>query len=231
MVNEAQTATLIGRFNPYDFYYTWQTTSYTTGLPMLPALLLIILVTNEFTFRTNRQNIIDGWSRDEFVNVKMALAVIFALVSTLLVIISALLFGVMSGSEFSVNGISHVGFFFLKALSYNLLAVLISVWVRRTGFAVGIYFIYLGAENIISQLLDVWSLKLRSSNGIDLGSMGDYLPMNASDGLLTFPDNPLKAIAKTTLPTDYTYVVVAFAVAYVVLFYWLGRKKIVEKDL
>jgi hypothetical protein len=61
--------------------------------------------------------------------------------------------------------------------------------------------------------------------------MGDYLPMNASDGLLTFPDNPLKAIAKTTLPTDYTYVVVAFAVAYVVLFYWLGRKKIVQKDL
>lgn len=232
MVNEAQTATLIGRFNPYDFYYTWQTTSYTTGfLLMLPALLLIILVTNEFTYRTNRQNIIDGWSRDEFVNVKMALAVIFALVSTVLVIISALLFGFMSGSEFSVNGISHVGFFFLKALSYNLLAVLISVWVRRTGFAVGIYFIYLGAENIISQLLDVWSIKLRSSNGIDLGSMGDYLPMNASDGLLTFPDNPLKAIAKTTLPTDYTYVVVAFAVAYVVLFYWLGRKKIVEKDL
>ncbi|MEI2747871.1 MAG: ABC transporter permease [Ferruginibacter sp.] len=232
MVNEAQTATLIGRFNPYDFYYTWQTTSYTTGfLLMLPALLLIILVTNEFTFRTNRQNIIDGWSRDEFVNVKMSLAVIFALVSTVLVILSALLFGLMSGSDFSVNGISHVGFFFLKALSYNLLAVLISVWVRRTGFAVGIYFIYLGAENIISQLLDVWSLKLRSSNGIDLGSMGDYLPMNASDGLLTFPDNPLKAIAKTTLPTDYTYVVVAFAVAYVVLFYWLGRKKIVEKDL
>ena len=232
MVNEAQTATLIGRFNPYDFYYTWQTTSYATGfLLMLPALLLIILVTNEFTFRTNRQNIIDGWSRDEFVNVKMSLAVIFALVSTVLVILSALLFGLMSGSDFSVNGISHVGFFFLKALSYNLLAVLISVWVRRTGFAVGIYFIYLGAENIISQLLDVWSLKLRSSNGIDLGSMGDYLPMNASDGLLTFPDNPLKAIAKTTLPTDYTYVVVAFAVAYVVLFYWLGRKKIVEKDL
>ena len=232
IVNEAQTATLIGRFNPYDFYYTWQTTSYTTGfLLMLPALLLIILVTNEFTFRTNRQNIIDGWSRDEFVNVKMSLAVIFALVSTVLVILSALLFGLMSGSDFSVNGISHVGFFFLKALSYNLLAVLISVWVRRTGFAVGIYFIYLGAENIISQLLDVWSLKLRSSNGIDLGSMGDYLPMNASDGLLTFPDNPLKAIAKTTLPTDYTYVVVAFAVAYVVLFYWLGRKKIVEKDL
>ena len=43
MVNEAQTATLIGRFNPYDFYYTWQTTSYTTGfLLMLPALYSVL---------------------------------------------------------------------------------------------------------------------------------------------------------------------------------------------
>ena len=162
---------------------------------------------------------------------KISLALIAAICTTLLVIISALLFGFLSGSSFSLNGVSHVGFFFLKALSYNLLAVLISVWVRRTGFAIGIYFIYLGAENIISQLLDVWSLKLRSNNGIDLGSMGDYLPMNASDGLLTFPDNPIKSIAKSGLPTDYTWVVVGFVILYVILFLWLSRKKIIQNDL
>lgn len=232
MVSEVKGAAMIGRFNPYDFYYTWQTTSYATGfLLMLPALLLIILVTNEFTYRTNRQNIIDGWSRSQFINVKMAMALIVAVVSTLLVVISAMLFGMLSGSSFSMNGVSHVLYFFLKALSYNLLAVLISVWVRRTGFAIGIYFIYLGAENIVSQLLDVWSLKLRSNNGIDLGSMGDYLPMNASDGLLTFPDIPLKTIAKGALPTDYTWAVIGFTIIYMLLFYWLGRKKIIEKDL
>lgn len=232
IVGKINTAGLVSSFNPYDFTRTWQTTSYATGwLLILPALLLIILVTNEFTYRTNRQNIIDGWSRQEFISVKIALAVITALATTLLVIITALVFGLFSGTSFSLNGFSHVGFFLLKALSYNLLAVLISVWIRRTGFAIGLYFIYLGAENIISQLLDVWSLKLRADNNIDLGSMGDYLPMNASDGLLTFPDNPLKSITKANLPTDYTWLVVIMAIVYVALFYYLSRRRIVNTDL
>lgn len=232
IVNKANTGGLVSKFNPYDFSYTWQTTSYTTGfLLMLPALLLIILVTNEFTFRTNRQNILDGWSREQFVNVKLMLAVIAAIVSTLLVLITAVSFGLASGTSFSLNGFSHVGFFFLKALSYDLIAVLISVWIRRTGFAIGIYFIYLGAENIISQLLDVWSIKLRSGGIADLGSMGDYLPMNASDGLLTFPDNPLKSLAKSNLPTDYTWLVITLALIYVLLFYWFSRRRILKTDL
>lgn len=232
IVGKINTAGLVSSFNPYDFDKTWQTTSYATGwLLMLPALLLIILVTNEFTYRTNRQNIIDGWSRQEFISVKIALALITTVVTTLLVIITALTFGLFSGTSFSLHGFSHVGFFFLKALSYNLLAVLISVWIRRTGFAIGLYFIYLGAENIISQLLDVWSLKLRAENNIDLGSMGDYLPMNASDGLLTFPDNPIKSFAKGNLPTDYTWLVIILAIAYVALFYILSRRRIVNSDL
>ena len=70
IVNKINTAGLVSSFNPYDFDKTWQTTSYATGwLLMLPALLLIILVTNEFTYRTNRQNIIDGWSRQEFIKI------------------------------------------------------------------------------------------------------------------------------------------------------------------
>ena len=131
-------------------------------------------------------------------------------------IITALLFGFLSGTAFSLNGVSHVAVFFLKALSYNLLAVLIAVWIRKTGFAIGFYFIYLGAENIISQLLDVWSLKIKSEQDLDLGSMGDYLPMNASDGLLTFPDNPIKSFAKANLPTDYTWLVIMLAFTYLV---------------
>lgn len=225
-------AGMLGKFNPYDFNSTWQTTSYTTGfLLLLPALLLIILVTNEFTFRTNRQNILDGWSRYDFISVKLMLALIVAVISTVLVIATALGFGFTSGTDFSTNGISHVGYFFFKALTYNLISVLISVWIRKTGFAIGLYFIYLGAENIVSQLLDLWSIRLRSRNIADLGSMGDYLPMNAADGLLTFPENPLKSIARGTLPTDYTWVVMTLVGFYIVLFVWLSIRRMLRSDL
>ncbi|MEO6404385.1 MAG: ABC transporter permease subunit [Ferruginibacter sp.] len=232
IINKVNTAGLVSSFSPYNFSHTWQTTSYVTGfLLILPALLIIILVTNEYTYRTVRQNIIDGWSRAEFINVKLLIAFLVTIISTLLVFLTAFGFGLASGSDFSMDGFSHVGFFFMKSLSYNLIAVLISVLIKRTGFAIGLYFIYLGTENIISQLLDVWSLKLRRDNNIDLGSMGDYLPMNASDGLLTFPDNPLKQIAKSNLPTDYFYVVVSLAVIYILLFIFFSRQKFLNADL
>ncbi|HMJ48479.1 MAG TPA: ABC transporter permease [Ferruginibacter sp.] len=232
VINKINTGGLVSKFNPYNFDKTWQTTSYATGfLLILPALLIIILITNEFSYRTSRQNIIDGWSRQEFINVKLILALIISIASTILVIITAMGFGFFSGTPFSMEGISHVGYFFLKALSYNMLAVLISVLIRRTGFAIGLYFIYLGAENIVSQLLDVWSLKIRKDTGTDLGSMGDYLPMNASDGLLTFPDNPLKSIAKSSLPTDYFWIVISLATLYLFLFIWISRYRFIKSDL
>lgn len=232
MVSQTGAGALIGKFSPYNFDKTWQTTSYASGwLLLLPALLLIILLTNEFTFRTHRQNIIDGWSRQQFIHVKIIMALLAAVFSTILVFITALSFGLFSGSPFSTYGISHVGFFFLKALSYNMVAILISVLIRRTGFAIGVFFIYMGLENFISQLLDIWSIKLRRDNNLDLGSLGDYLPMNSADGMLTFPENPLKGLAKGVLPTDYPWLVLGLAIGYIVFFFWWSVNRMVKTDL
>ncbi|CAN5583949.1 hypothetical protein BH11BAC5_BH11BAC5_36300 [soil metagenome] len=232
MISEVNAAKMIGSFSPYDFDRTWHTTSYFAGcILLLPGLLIIMLVTNEFTYRTHRQNIIDGWSRKQFIEVKIVLAIIAALVSTVLVILTAFVFGLASGTSFSMEGFSFTGIFFLKALTYNMVALLISVLIRRTGFATGMFFIYMGFENFVSQLLDIWSIKLRRDNTIDLGSMGDYLPMNAADGLLTFPDNPVKSLARGVLPTDYTSVVMVLCAAYLVLFCWWSYNRIIKTDL
>jgi ABC-2 type transport system permease protein len=198
---------------------------------LLPSILLLMLFTNEYTFKTQRQNIIDGLSRQQFISVKITMALIFAFASTLLVLLSALIFGVASGTSFSVHGILFVGYFFLKALSYNLIAILFSVLVKRTGFAIGIFFIYLGAENIVSRLLDFLSVKIRTNTGTDLGYIGDYLPMNAADGLLEFPPHPLKTMSKAIMPSDYNWLVFALAMAYLMLFYIWARRKFINADL
>jgi hypothetical protein len=219
-------------YSPYSFENTWQSTSYVTGfILLLPSLLLLMLFTNEYTFKTHRQNIIDGLSRQQFISVKIMVGVIFALASTLLIMISALIFGLASGTSFSLHGMEFVGYFFIKAITYNLIAILFSVWVKRTGFAIGIFFIYLGAENIISRLLDFLSLRIRTDSGTDLGYIGDYLPMNAADGLLEFPPHPLKTMSKAVLPSDYAWIVFALAMAYLVIFYLWSRRKFINADL
>lgn len=222
----------LASFSPYSFNMTWQTTSYATGfILLLPAMLLAILLTNEYGYKTHRQNIIDGLTRQQFIGVKLMLALIFAVIATVLVFLTALTFGFISGTSFSFNGISNVGYFFLKALTYNMVAILISVLVKRTGFAIGLFFIYLGAENIISQILWGLSIKLKSEEKIDLGNMGDYLPMNASDGLLEFPDNAVKSMSKMIMPEDITWLVFSLAIAYLVLFILWARTKFIKSDL
>ena len=232
VVNNTDAGILLNRFNPYEFKYVWETVSYTSGLLLLlPSMLMIILTTNEYTFRTNRQNIIDGWSRQQFLQIKISLAFLFALFATVVVIICGFVFGWSTKSDLAFDGFSHIGYFFLKALSYNLFAVMLSVLIKKTGFGIGVFFIYLGAENIISQILDSYSLYIKKIHKIDLGSLGDYLPMSASDGLLTFPNSPLKAMTKDVLPTEYNGVVLFIAIIYLILFYLISNRKILKSDM
>ena len=223
---------LLSGFQPYGFENTWQTTSYVSGfLLLLPAMLLIMLVTNEYSFRTNRQNIIDGWSRHQFIITKIMMALIMAIISTILVFITAVIFGQITKTDFSITNIAPVGFLFLKALTYNLFAILISVLIKKSGFAMGIFFIYIAVENLASELLDNFSDKIKDANSINLGSMGNYLPMNAADGLIKFPKNPITAMINVGAPTDYIYVILAFAIAYILLFAWWSRRKYMTADL
>jgi hypothetical protein len=219
---------------PYDFEQVWQTTSYVSGcLLLLPGLLLIILMTNEFTYKTHRQNIIDGWSRQQFIDVKLMLVLVLTSMATLMVIITALIFGFSSGTSFSLEHFESVGYFFLKALSYNMIAMLMATLIRKTGFAIGVFVVYLCAENIISVLLEVWSGRIKGNHHIDLGNMGDYLPMNASDGMLHFPNNTITNMAKNSdfFPSNYLYVTLPLAILYLVLFVWWSRNRIIKTDL
>jgi ABC-2 type transport system permease protein len=233
VIDPADPTGLISSGSPFGFPNVWQTVSYYSGLMLLlPGLLILILVTNEFTYRTHRQNIIDGISRNQFTQVKLLLGVITALASTLLVFIAALLFGfIVNTGTFSFSGISNIGYFFLKALTYNFIAILIGVLVRRTGFAIAVFFIYTVLENGISVLLLVWAVNIKKDHNIDLGNMGNYLPMNAADGLLYSPFDSFTNMANKFLPADYTWLVLTLAVIYLALFYFWSQRRMLKSDL
>ncbi len=232
MMDNTSANVLVQSFNPFSFDLVWQTVSYISGyLLILPMLLLVTLMTNEYQFRTVRQNIIDGISRREFIQVKLMLVLLFSVTATLMVVVCALLFGSLSGTSFSWEGISHIGYFFLKSLTYLLFALLISVWVRKTGLSLALCIIYIQVESVGAQLLDIWSMKIKKDSGNDLGALGDYLPLNAADGLLSFPDTPLKSMAEAALPTNYSGLVLGLACFYILLFVFLAYRSFLRRDL
>lgn len=232
VINKVQGSQLLFSGSPFDFDSVWKTVSYYSSfLLMLPALLVVILMSNEFNYKTHRQNIIDGWSRFEYLKVKLAMALVFALVSTLVVVLTGLVFGAASGSSFSLNGFENIGYFLLKAITYNLVGILISLLTKKSGVAIALFFIYTIFENGISMLLFFLAVKIKDDSGRDLSNLGNYLPMNASDGLLTSPLEQFTKMAKSIIPTDNNMLVLAVALAYIVIFYLWSKRKIMKSDL
>lgn len=232
VIDKADPTGFLSSGSPFAFPKVWLTVSYYGGcILILPALLLLMLVTNEFTYRTSRQNIIDGFSRKQFIDVKLMSGAILALASTVLVFIAVLLFGFSVGGDFSFTGIENLGYFFLKAITYNFVAILISVLVRRTGFAIAIFFIYTAIENGLSLFLFGWAIGIKEDHKVDMGNMGNYLPMNASDGLLYSPFATLTKMAGNKLPADYTWLVLTLAFVYLALFFLWTKSNFIKRDL
>jgi ABC-2 type transport system permease protein len=171
-------AEMIVGARPYAYPLVWQMTSYMSSfLLFVPGLMMIIFITNEYSFKTHRQNILDGWSRSNFISVKTVETLIFALISTVMVFLTSLIFGNAHEKVFSWENVHFIGYFFLQALSYGLFALLFAILFRRGGLAIGVFFLYaVVLENLMAGLLNKYA-----------ANIGRYLPLESSDNLIPLP--------------------------------------------
>ncbi|MBW8685553.1 ABC transporter permease [Chitinophaga rhizophila] len=204
----------------YDYPLVWQTVasvnSYTSGIF---SLLLITLVSNEFNYRTHRQNIIDGWDRKDFVLSKLFWVVSLALLALITSLVAVIIFGSIYGkSPFSMENSRFLCYYFLQVLVSLCLALLVSMLIKRTGLAI---ILFLGYIMFIEQILV--SVVKRF-----FGDVGGLLPLQAGDELLPFP--MVEKLVKFSGPYDTTVYLAALA-AYVILFVWLVFRRMLRTDL
>jgi ABC-type transport system involved in multi-copper enzyme maturation permease subunit len=181
---------------------------------------MIIAISNEFSFKTHRQNVIDGLSRTQFIVTKMMIATILAIISTIVVFITALLFGLgEKASEFSTTGMNYVFYFFIQALSYTMVSLLFGLFFRRSGIAIGVYFLYiLVLENLIAGLLNKYA-----------NHVGTYLPLETTDGLIPFPF--FRNITSQFYYEPNFTVLMVLSVVYLIAYVIVGKRKFETADL
>jgi ABC-2 type transport system permease protein len=172
-------ATMVLGNPPYAFPTVWQAAAHVSSwLLFIPGLIMILTITNEYSFKTHRQNVIDGWTRQQFITGKILIAALFAVLSTILVTLTATIFGFMEGgAEFSFEGFSYIGYFFLQAMSYIMVALLMGVLFKRGGLAIGVFFAY---ALVIEQLIVIALNKFANYSG-------RYMPLETTDMLVQFP--------------------------------------------
>ncbi|UYQ92007.1 ABC transporter permease [Chitinophaga horti] len=204
----------------YDFSTVWQMiVNVNTNLTIFFGFLLVILVTNEFTFKTHRQNIIDGWERREFILAKFFWVVALSVISLLVTVITGLIMGSVYGtSSVSFDHFESVWFYFGQTILMLTLALLAGVFIRRAGLAIVLYLAYtMGAEQILVMLGKKY-----------LGSVASLLPMQAADEMMPQPMVG-KMIPNVDLYPTAVYAVAT--VAYIGLFAYLVYRKMSRADL
>jgi len=200
--------------NPFAFPEVWHSVAYfSSWFVMVPAILVIMIITNEYQYRTHRQNIIDGWSRNEFMVSKLMDVVIITIVATIAYLLTAGIFGLVVKDENTTSSwteqIKYIPLFMLQTFAQLTLAFLLGFLVKKAFIALGLFlFWFLVVENMLRGLFH-W-LKLSED-------LYHYLPLGISNRLIPFPqaigkldaDGYAKALAQINPHIAYTVVLTA----------------------
>jgi ABC-2 type transport system permease protein len=171
----------LGLGNPFSFPEAWHTVTYfSSWFVFVPAVVIIMFISNEYTFKTHRQNIIDGWSRSQFVTSKLIDVMIITVIITVICGIIAFVTGTLNQKRLiqeTWEQAYYVGLFALQTFAQLSIAFLIGFLVKKAFLALGIFlFYFLFFENIIYGLL-TWKNS----------PVASYLPLEISDKLIPPP--------------------------------------------
>ena len=209
-------------FGSFSFPGVFNTlTQISSWLLYFPGFIIIFHTTNEYTYKTHRQNIIDGLERTEFIKAKLGFAFILATLCTIIVLFSTLFFGAISGGgPITTEAWSYIGYFFVQSCVYILFALVLSLLLRRAALAVGIYFIY---GILIDFLLALWISKSTHS------ALGFYaMPLQVADQLIP---NIITEKTVTVLGNFKTNIALAISLAWIVFYCWFPIQKFQKEDL
>ncbi len=173
----------------YAYDDLWQNLAYMASFfKIFPAFILIISMSNEFTYRTHRQNVIDGLSRSEFLLSKMSFAAFLALLSAVVLLLLGFLLGSLHsdvrGTEYMFQSIEFVLAHALQFFIYFTGAMLLVLWIRRSGISIVLLLLYtLLLERIITGILRLalsWDdvinfFPLRAINRLVPNPFGKYI--------------------------------------------------------
>jgi len=190
-----------------------------TWFNTLLVIILIIVVTNDFRFKTLKQHIIDGMSKWEVILAKQLVIVLLIGIGALFNIILVLALGKNVEGVSMFEGIPILLPYCLAMFLYMNLAYFLSFCFRRSGIA------------LIFLLLYSWVVENVASFTFLPESVSKILPMKLVKNMIPNPGNSFLG-----LPTesDLSFFNISVCAAYITFFigfnYWMLKRGIAAKS-
>ena len=207
--------------------------------PLFIGALMILLVAQEFSWRTARQNVIDGLSKERFFTGKVLLLAGLVLLFTatpVLIGVGGTILSPGGGDPGFIrsNDFGYMGGLALGMLLFGSAGLMLSVHLRSAGAALGILFLYLFVEEGVARLM-------LGTGRESLRSVAEVLPFNVvedlGDDLVHYPEVLAEVNAERAegglAPLEFldVEVLAAAALAYSAFFLGLSLLNMRRRDL
>ncbi|WP_029037831.1 ABC transporter permease [Salinimicrobium xinjiangense] len=222
----------------FNFPYIWHFNSYIAAiLKLFLAIVIVSMVSNEYSNRTIKQNLIDGLSKKEFIFSKFLTVVSFAFFSTIFLFVVSLILGLSFSdyTEFSIifSDLEYLLAYFIKLTGFFAFCMFLGILVKRSAFALGFLFVWWILESIARGVMEY---KLfRDSNIAE--NIAQFFPLESMSLLVKEPFSRLNIIqsAATQLGSEFSkdygvywyqlLIVMAWIAIFVYLSYFLLKKR------
>ncbi|SDE06272.1 ABC-type transport system involved in multi-copper enzyme maturation, permease component [Pricia antarctica] len=178
----------------FNFPYVWHFNTYIAALfKLFLAIVIVSMMSNEYSNKTIKQNLIDGLSKKEFILSKFLTVISFALISTIFVFVVSLILGLVY-SDFNelpiiFSDLEFLLAFFLKLTGFFSFCLFLGILVKRSAFALGFLILWSIIEQIVFGILG-WKFVSWETAKIIKG----FFPLQSMSNLIKEPFSRLKAV-------------------------------------
>lgn len=221
----------------YQFPNIWEFFPWVASwFNLLLAILVIVMTGNEYSFRTFRQHVVDGFSRSQLLSGKALLILMIGVYSVLMVLLFSLIFGFIFSSDYSdgafINKTYILLVYFVQAIAYMSAGFFLVVLFRNTALAIVLFILYRLIIEPVARLFFQPEARLYFPMKVisNLTPMPEFLSISSGkqpgtdqvDTLsfreMGFMAEDLPVITNLLLATGYMAIFIALA-------YWLLRKR------
>lgn len=228
----------------FNFPFIWHFNTYVTaGFKFFLLLVIVSMMANEYSYKTLKQNLIDGLSKKEFILSKFYTVIAFAGISTFFVFIVSLILGLVYSdyNEFSIiiSDLDYLFAFFIKLVGFFSFGLFLGILIKRSAFAVASMIVWLLIESIIKGLL-YWNFSHIKTNRSEIVErITQFFPLEAMANLIKEPFTRLNAVKSITnqltidMSKDYSvsYLNILIVLVWAAIFTYLSYKLLQKRDL
>ena len=223
----------------YNFPNIWHFTAYIVSLlKLFLAAIVVFSISQEFSNRMFKQNIIDGLRKWEFLKSKLLTIGVFSTLSTLFVAIISLLLGLKNSDPYAsyefLSEFFFLGLYFVKIFLFLVLFLFLTILFRNSIFPFLTFFIFWIIEGIFSIICII--LETQSLIPHWLANIYQYLPLYTISKIVEAPFERIEpnvsgvgdSLFSISKDIDIPWLHLALGIGYIILFIF-GSFKILSK--